>query len=233
MTDIIARSIGTSAEGPIPPQALDAERSVLAAMLLDTEAIGRAVEHIESPVFYRVAHQKIFGGIVALYNRNEKVDLITLSEELRKRGDLEAIGGPPALVQILDYAATSANLDQHLRIVHGKSVLRSLIKATGEIQQECFAGSDETSAILDRAEQLARALLGSQAEVALFKVRSGHLNESEWRRLSNLTGGLYKAPIMIDDTAAPTVLEIRAKCRRLRAEGRLDLVLIDYLQLVR
>ena len=334
MTDIIARSIGTSAEGPIPPQALDAERSVLAAMLLDTEAIGRAVEHIESPVFYRVAHQKIFGGIVALYNRNEKVDLITLSEELRKRGDLEAIGGPPALAQILDYAATSANLEQHIRIVHSKSVLRSLIKATGEIQQECFAGSDETAVILDRAEQrifeitdrrvrqgfvsmkelmmptmkhieelserkvfvtgvpsgyddldkltagfqksdlviiagrpamgktsfalnlaenaaihhqrhvavlslemskeqLALRLLCSQAEVPLFKVRSGHLNESEWRRLSNLTGGLYKAPIMIDDSAAPTVLEIRAKCRRLRAEDRLDLVVIDYLQLIR
>jgi len=82
-------------------------------------------------------------------------------------------------------------------------------------------------------EQLALRLLCSQAEVPLFKVRSGHLNESEWRRLSNLTGGLYKAPIMIDDSAAPTVLEIRAKCRRLRAEERLDLVVIDYLQLIR
>src|SRR5439155_23514003 len=211
------------------------------------------------------------------------------------------------LSQVLEYAATSANLEQHVKIIRSKALLRLLIRATTEIQQECYAGSDETPTILDRAEQrifsisdqrfrrgfismkelmmptvkhieelserkvfvtgvpsgyddldkltagfqksdlviiagrpamgktsfalnlaenaaihhqrhvavlslemskeqLALRLLCSQAEVALFKVRSGHLNESEWRRLSNLTGGLYKAPIMIDDSAAPTVL---------------------------
>src|SRR5881628_3607700 len=134
MTDIIARSVGPSAEGPIPPQALDAERSVLAAMLLDTEAIGRAVEQIESPVFYRMAHQKIFDAVVALYSRNEKIDLITLSEELRKRGDLDAVGGPAALSQVLEYAATSANLEQHVKIIRSKALLRLLIRATTEIQ---------------------------------------------------------------------------------------------------
>jgi replicative DNA helicase len=82
-------------------------------------------------------------------------------------------------------------------------------------------------------EQIALRLLCSQAEVPLFKVRSGHLNEQEHRRLAHLTGGLYKAPIMIDDTAAPTVLEIRAKSRRLKAENKLDMVLVDYLQLIR
>ena len=91
----------TFSEALTPPQALEAERSVLAALLLDAEAIGRAVELIEPTVFYRTAHQKIFEAIVALYDRNEKPDLVTLSEELRKRGELEAVGGPPALAQIL------------------------------------------------------------------------------------------------------------------------------------
>ena len=334
MTETMQRFAGPTPEGPIPPQALEAERAVLAALLLDAEAIGRAAELIEPRVFYRSAHQKIFEAMLALFNRNEKIDLVTLSEELRKRGELEAVGGPAALSQILEYGATSANLEQHARIIHSKAVLRALIKASVEIQQECYAASDETPLILDRAEQrifqitdqrirqgfismkelmmptmkhiedlaqrkamvtgvasgyedldkltagfqksdlvivagrpsmgktsfalniaenaailhhkhvailslemskeqIALRLLCSQSEVPLHKVRSGHLSEAEFRRLVNLTGGLYKAPILIDDSAAPTVLEIRAKCRRLKAENKLEMVLIDYLQLVR
>jgi replicative DNA helicase len=334
MTETLQPYAGSIPDGPIPPQALEAERAVLAALLLDPEAVARAVELIEPRVFYRAAHQKIFEAMLALFGRNEKIDLVTLSEELRKRGELDAVGGPAALTQIIEYAATSANLDQHARIIHSKSVLRSLIKATGEIQQECYAAADETPLILDRAEQrifqitdqrirqgfvsmkelmmptikhieeiagrdafvtgvasgyddldkltagfqksdliiiagrpgmgktsfalniaenaailhqknvailsiemskeqLVLRMLCSQSEVPLFKVRSGRLSETEFRRLVNLTGGLYKASIVIDDSAAPSVLEIRAKCRRLRAENRLDLVLIDYLQLIR
>ena len=116
-------------EALTPPQALDAERSVLAALLLDAEAIGRAVEALTPEVFYRTAHQKIYEAVIALYERNEKPDLVTLSEELRKRGELEAVGGPPALSQILEYASTTANLDHHIRIVHSKSILRQLIRA--------------------------------------------------------------------------------------------------------
>lgn len=334
MTELISSTRAAIVEGPVPPQALDAERAVLAAILLDPEAIGRAVELVEPTIFYRTAHQRIFDAMIALFNRNEKIDLVTLSEELRKRGELETVGGASALSQIVEYTATSANLEQHLRIIHGKAVLRMLIKASTDIQQECLAANDETTVILDRAEQrifqitdqrvregfismkdlmmptmkhieelserkalvtgvasgyedldkmtagfqrsdlvivagrpsmgktsfalnlaenaaihhgkhvailslemskeqIALRLLCSQAEVPLFKVRSGHLSEAEFRRLVNLTGGLYKAGILIDDTASPTVLEIRAKCRRLKAENRLDMVLIDYLQLIR
>jgi replicative DNA helicase len=334
MTETMPRFAGAVPEGPIPPQALEAERSVLAAMLLDPEAVGRAVELIDADVFYRTAHQKIFQAMLALFGRNEKIDLVTLSEELRKRGELEAVGGPAVLTQVLEFASTSANLEQHVKIVHSKSVLRSLIKAASEIQQECYAAEDETPAILDRAEQrifritdqrvrqgfvsvkemmmptikhieeiagrdafvtgvpsgyddldkltagfqksdliiiagrpgmgktsfalnlaenaaiqhhkhvavlsiemskeqLVLRMLCSQSEVPLFKVRGGRLSEAEFRRLVNLTGGLYKASILIDDSAAPSVLEIRAKCRRLKSENRLDLVVIDYLQLIR
>ena len=338
MTDTLTRPVGWAPDGPVPPQALEAERAVLAAMLLDEAAVGRAVEMLDASVFYRTAHQKMFDAMVALYSRHERADLVTLSEELRKRGDLEAVGGAAALAQIVEFVPTTANLEQHVRIVRGKAVLRSLIGATREIQQEAYAADDETALILDRAEQrifeisddrvrqgfvsmkdlmmptmkhiedlsernkgstvfitgvptgysrldtltagfqrgdlviiagrpsmgktafalniaenaaiqhqkcvavlslemskeqLALRLLCSQSEVPLYKVRSGNLNQAEWRKLSNLTGALYKAPIMIDDTAAPTVLEIRAKCRRLKSEGRLDAVFIDYLQLIR
>ncbi|HEY2953632.1 MAG TPA: replicative DNA helicase [Candidatus Eisenbacteria bacterium] len=334
MTDLISRPVSLGPEGPTPPQAVDAERSVLAALMLEYEVIGRAVEQLEPAAFYRVAHQKIYEAILALYNRNEKVDLITLGEELRKRGELEAVGGAAALSQILEYATTTANLDQHIRIIYAKSILRSLIRASGEIQQECYAGADETAAILDRAEarvfaitdqrvrqgfvalkdllkpafehiqklferkvmvtgvdtgyddinkltagfqnsdliviagrpssgktslalniaenaairahvpvsvfsiemskeQLVQRLLCSQSEVALHKLRNGHLSNEDWPRLTTAAGLLTQAPIMIDDSSAPSVMEIRAKCRRLRAEGKLGMVIIDYLQLIR
>lgn len=152
MTDIHPGSTGGGAPGLTPPQALEAERSILAAMMLDAGAIGRAVENIESSSFYRTAHAKIFDALVALYNRNEAADLITVAEELRKRGDFEAAGGAPALAQIMEYATTTANLEHHIRIVHSKAILRSLIRATTEIQQQCYAGQDETAALLDQAE---------------------------------------------------------------------------------
>ena len=153
MTETLARSTNVAPAGPVPPQAIDAEQAVLAALLLDPESVGRAIELIEPRVFYRVAHQRIYAAIVALYNRNEKADVVTLTEELRKRGDLEAIGGPAALAQLFDAATTSANLEQHIRIIHSKFVLRSLIDSTTEIQQDCYAAGGETAEILDRAEQ--------------------------------------------------------------------------------
>ncbi len=338
MTEVLTRSADVG-QGPIPPQAVEAERAALAAMLLDPEAVGRAIEMIEPGLFYRVAHQRIFAAITALYNRNERADLVTLVEELRKRGDLESVGGATALAQLFDYATTSANLEQHLRLVHAKGVLRALIRASTEIQQECYAGEAETVEILDRAEQrifeitdqrvrqgfvalrdllkpafehiqtlyerkvfvtgvpsgyddldkrtsgfqnsdliivagrpsmgktsfalniaenaaiprerdrspvpvavfslemskeqLVQRLLCSQSEVPLHKVRNGYLANEDWPRLTTAAGLLQQAPIMIDDSAMLTVMEIRAKCRRLKSEGRLGLVLIDYLQLIR
>ncbi|HTM58368.1 MAG TPA: replicative DNA helicase [Candidatus Udaeobacter sp.] len=334
MTDMLSRPIGATTEGPTPPQALDAERSVLAALLLDHEAVGRAIEMMDASDFYRLSHQKIFDAIVAVYNRNEKADLITLAEELRKRSELEVVGGMAALSQIMEYATTSANLESHVKLIASKAILRRLIRASSEIQQDCFAGSDETGAILDRAEQrvfeiadarvrtgfvalrdllkpafehiqqlyerkahvtgvptgyddldsltagfqasdlviiagrpsmgktsfalniaenaairykvpvaifslemskeqLVLRMLCSQSEVGLHKVRKGFLGHEDWPRLTTGAGLLTQAPISIDDSAAPTVLEIRAKCRRLKSENKLGMVMIDYLQLIR
>ena len=329
-----AGSARGSATGPVPPQALEAERAALAAMLLDRDAVSAAVEVLDAETFYRVAHQKIFAAVVALYERNENADLITLGEELRKRGDLEAVGGAAALSQLLEHATSATNLEQHLNLVRAKALLRDLIKAATEIQQEAFAAAGETSEILDRAEerifaitdervregfhhirdllkpafehietlskgttrvtgvpsgyddidkltagfqksdlvvvagrpamgkssfafnlsenaairfgvpvgifslemskdQIVQRLLCSQGGVDLHRVRSGALSNQDWPRLTTAAGLLTRAPIMIDDSATLTLPEIRAKCRRLKAENNLGMVVIDYLQLIR
>lgn len=170
MSDTLSSGTGAG-PGLVPPQALDAERSVLAAMLLDQESIGKAVEAIEASAFYRVSHQKVFDALVALYNRNEPADLITVSEELRKRGDLEAVGGAAALAQLMEYATTTANIEQHIRIVHAKSVLRLLIKATTEIQQQAYAGQEETAMLLDRAEASIFAITDQRIRAGFTSIR--------------------------------------------------------------
>lgn len=140
------------AGGLTPPQALEAERSILAAMMLDQSAVGRAVESMDAKAFYRSSHQKMFEALVALYTRNETADLITVTEELRRRGDLEAAGGAAAVASVLESATTIANLEHHIKIVHSKAILRMLIRATNEIQQQCYAAQEETASLLDQAE---------------------------------------------------------------------------------
>src|SRR5262245_65692261 len=114
MSDIRMESLGGTERGLTPPQAIQTERAVLAAVMLGNEAVGRAIEAIGDDAFYRSAHQKIFGAIVALYTRNEPADLITVAEELRKRGELEAIGGPAYLAGVFEEATTSANVEAHV-----------------------------------------------------------------------------------------------------------------------
>ena len=333
MSDRIEQ-MGTQSTGLLQPQAIEAERAILAAMMLGNEAVGRAVESIGPEAFYRQSHRKMFEAIVEIYNRSENADLITVVEELRKRGDIVVVGGPEAVAQVFESATTTANVDQHIKIVLEKALLRQLIRATTEIQQACYAANDEVANIVDSAEkqifaisdqrvrkglarikdllktsfaeiqalfdrkqlitgvpsgfedldrvtlgfqpgdlviiagrpamgkssfavniaeyaaihakvptalfslemsdlQLAIRMLCSQSEVDLHKLRSGFLANSDWPRLTSGAGLLNEAPIWIDDNPSPTVLELRAKCRRLSAEGGLGLVVIDYLQLIR
>jgi len=334
MTDITVEESRRPIGGLVPPQAIQAERSVLAAMMLDPVAVDRAVVAVgKSSAFYRTSHQRIFDAIVELRDGKQSVDLITVCEALRRRGDLQAVGGETYVAGLFEEATTAANLESHARIVSDKAVLRELIKATTEIQQQCYAAGDEASEILDAAEekvfkigdarvrkgpvrlnelvmpsfqhiqalydrkeqitgvptgfedldrvtlgfqpgdliiiagrpsmgksafavniaenaairygipvavfslemsemQIMLRLLGSQSEVALYKLRSGRLSNEDWPRLTAGAGLLRQAPIWIDDAAAPTVLELRAKCRRLKSEGNLGMVVIDYLQLI-
>ena len=204
-----------SAAGLTPPQALDAERSVLAALLLDRDSVGLAIEMLDVPSFYRIAHQKIYDAIVALYNRNERADLVTLGEELRKRGELDAVGGPAALSQILEYASASANLEQHMRLIRSKAILRDLIKATSEIQQEAYAASEETPEILDRAEERIFAITDERVREGFHHIRDllkpafEHIEAlskrnvritgvpSGYEDLDNLTAGFQNSDLVI------------------------------------
>jgi replicative DNA helicase len=214
MSDIHGPASGGAA-GLTPPQALEAERSILAAMMLDQAAIGRAVEAIDASAFYRTAHAKMFEALVALYNRNEAADMITVAEELRKRGDFEAVGGGEALAGIMESATTTANLEHHVRIVHAKSVLRALIKATNEIQQQCYSGQDETAALLDQAEARIFAITDSRIRQGFASIRDllkptfDHIQKlferkvqvtgvpSGWDDLDKLTSGWQPGDLII------------------------------------
>lgn len=320
--------------GRVPPQALEAEMSVLGAMLLDRDAVGKTAEILDATAFYRDAHRRIYEAIFSLSERNESVDLITLTEELRKRGWLEGIGGAAYVGQLLDAVPTAANVEYHANIVLEKAVLRRLIEVATEIASRGYDAADSSGELIDRAEelifaisdprlrrgfvalksllpravdviqevfdnkravtgvatgfldldkmtagfqrsdliiiagrpsmgktsfalnvaesaairqkvpvgifslemsreQLVMRMLSSQSRIPSHKLRTGYLRPEEWQNLAMAAGHLSEAPIFIDDTPAISVMEMRAKARRLKREHGLGMLVIDYLQLAR
>ncbi|MCK5012502.1 MAG: replicative DNA helicase [Candidatus Omnitrophica bacterium] len=318
----------------IPPQNVEAEKSVLGSMLIDQEAIGAAVEVLDEMWFYDNAHRKIYKAVVDLYQARKNVDLVTLSDKLKSDGLLDQVGGATYLSGIIDVVPTSANVEHYAHIVKEKGVLRKLIqnatsiitdsyKFTGNIEEVVdnaerliFEVADlkqnrKTSHIkdlvkesiekLDRLyqrkehitgiateftkfdnmtsglqasdliivagrpsmgksalavsiaqkvgieqkqgvaifslemskEQLVQRMLCSQARVDAHKVRSGFLAPSDWPKLTAAAGKLSESKILIDDTPAISALELRAKARRLKANNQVDLIVLDYLQLMR
>jgi len=318
----------------IPPQNQEAEQSVLGGMLLDNDAINRAVEEVSFDDFYRGAHRKIFQGIIDLYQKNEPADLVTLSTHLKSKGDLDEVGGASYLAKLVDAVPSAANISAYSKIVREKSVLRRLIEGATEIIDRGFKGEGEVDAFVDEAEkiifdiserrlkqgfasvkdvvkdsfkaieelyerkelitgvssgfkdldkmtcglqpsdliiiagrpsmgktafalnmaeraaidhnavcaifslemskeQLVQRMLCSRAEVDASKLRGGFLGESDWPKLTRAAGLLSEAPIFIDDTPAINVLELRAKSRRLQRNHGLDMIIVDYLQLMR
>jgi len=137
----------------IPPQNLEAEVSVLGGILLENEALNRVLEVMREEDFYREAHRKIFSAILALYERNEPADLITLAEVLRKREHLEDIGGIEYLNSLVNGVPTAANITYYAKIIKEKSLLRKLIHRATEIVSQGYAGSEDVHDFLDRAEQ--------------------------------------------------------------------------------
>jgi replicative DNA helicase len=320
-------------EGRVPPQAVDVEMAVLGAMLLEKEAIAKAIEILHEDAFYKPAHQMIFAAMIALFERSEPVDLITLIEELRRRGQLEKVGSEYYLTELTTKVTTGANIEYHARIVLEKSLMRGLIASSSEMVGRAFNDSEDALALLDEAEQkifqiseqrmkrtfvsmntavhatmevlesihgkhsgvtgvpsgfaeldnytggfqksdliivagrpsqgktalvlslarnasvlhnvpvgffslemstqqLVMRLICAEARVDAHSVRTGRLPEDEWRKLSTSVGRLYKAKIFIDDTPALSILELRAKARRLKAEHNVGLIVVDYLQLM-
>ncbi len=136
----------------VPPQNLEAEMSVLGSMMMEEEAIARAIEFLDKDSFYQEAHKKIFSAMLDLYERSAAVDLVTFTEELRKRGDLEGVGGAAYLTSLINSVPTAANIEHYAKIVKEKAILRSLINTATQIITESYEDRQEVDLFLDKVE---------------------------------------------------------------------------------
>jgi replicative DNA helicase len=317
----------------IPPQNLEAEVSVLGAVLQDPGALLKAMELLRAPDFYKEVHRKVFDVCLNLFERSEAVDLVTVANELLRRKQLEEVGGAAALAALVDAVPTAANVAHHARIVKDKALLRALIEKGTAVVSRAYADTEDVDQLLDwgeqqifeisqdkmsrsfvpvrnllkgtieyierlyerkvhvtgvptgyakfdeitaglqpsdlivvagrpsmgktsfclniaehaaireripvgifslemSKEQLVQRLLCSLAKVNSNRLRTGYLSDADWPRLTTSAGILSECPIFIDDTPGITLLEMRAKSRRLKAEQGLGLVIVDYLQLI-
>jgi replicative DNA helicase len=315
------------------PHNLEAERSVLGAILIHNDAFNSAAEVLKPRDFFRDAHRRIFEKMVQLNERGNAIDFVTLKEELSRSGELDEVGGPAYIAALVDGLPHATNIEYYARIVREKSTLRNLIYSANKILANAYEAEQEPNQILDDAEQsifaiaedrvragfvsmraLAHAsfetieraherkqlitgvpsgfadldeltagfqpgdlviiaarpsvgktalalnvaqhvgtktgrtvgifslemskeqlflrMLTSEARIDSHRLRTGFLVESDWGRLSHALGTLSEAKIYIDDTPSIGVLEMRAKSRRLAAEHGLDMLVIDYIQLM-
>ncbi|OGU31523.1 MAG: replicative DNA helicase [Ignavibacteria bacterium GWA2_35_9] len=316
-----------------PPAAPEVEAAVLGAMLIEKEAVAKAVEFLTSSVFYIKAHQLIFSAMVALFEAGEPVDTLTVYEELQKREQLDETGGAVYLSKISQNISSAANIEYHAKIILEKEILRNLITSSHEIARAAYQATEDAFDLLDEAErkifeiteshlkrsftgmdkavrealeyieaihsksnikfsvptgfyelddmlggfqksdfiiiaarpsmgktafalslarnaaidhkipvgifslemstmQLIIRLLCAEGRLNAHLVRTGKLPSEDGMKLSKNAHKLIEAPIYIDDTPAQTVLEIRAKARRLKVEKNIGMIIIDYVQLM-
>ena len=157
-------------EKPLPNN-LDAERSVLGAILLDNHVLNTAIENLRPEDFFLDQHRRVFTQMISLGEAQQAIDLVTLTEELHRRGDLEAAGGAPYLAALVDGLPRVSNVEHYARIVKEKAMLRNLIHATHSIQQRAFEGEDGADAILDNAESSIFALAEDRVKAGLISVK--------------------------------------------------------------
>src|SRR5713101_660107 len=162
--------VDTTLEKPLPNN-LDAERSVLGAILLDNNALNPAIEHLRPEDFFLDQHRRVFTQMIALGEGQQAIDLVTLTEELNRKGDLEASGGAPYLASLADGMPKVSNIEHYARIVKEKAILRNLIHTTHNIQQRAFEGEDGADAILDGAESDIFALAEDRVRVGLLPIK--------------------------------------------------------------
>jgi replicative DNA helicase len=162
--------VDATLEKPLPNN-LDAERSVLGAILLDNHALNPAIEHLRPEDFFLDQHRRVFTQMIALGEVQQAIDLVTLTEELNRKGDLEASGGAPYLASLADGMPKVSNIEHYARIVKEKAILRNLIHTTHNIQQRAFEGEDGADAILDGAESDIFALAEDRVRVGLLPIK--------------------------------------------------------------
>ncbi len=162
--------VDATLEKPLPNN-LDAERSVLGAILLDNNALNRAIEHLRPEDFFLLQHRRVFTQMIALGEGQQAIDLVTLTEELNRKGDLEASGGAPYLASLADGMPKVSNIEHYARIVKEKAILRNLIHTTHNIQQRAFEGEDGADAILDGAESSIFALAEDRVRAGLLPIK--------------------------------------------------------------
>src|ERR1700746_2832443 len=157
-------------EKPLPNN-LDAERSVLGAVILDNNALNAAIENLKPEDFFLDQHRRVFTQMIALSEGQQAIDLVTLTDALHRRGDLDASGGAPYLASLADGLPRVTNIEHYARIVKEKAILRNLIHATHNIQQRAFEGEDGADAILDNAESSIFALAEDRVRAGLISVK--------------------------------------------------------------
>ncbi|HPB44596.1 MAG: replicative DNA helicase [Microthrixaceae bacterium] len=318
----------------VPPHNLQAEESLLGAMLLKQAAISEAVQIVDTVDFYKPAHGHIFDAISALYAAGEPVDPVTVAAELKRANLLDAIGGPAVLLSLQTRTPAVSNAAHYARLVEENSLLRRLVSTATEIAELGYQPLDDVSKTLDAAEsmmyevaqrrvsdtmvelrdlldasldqleqlyergdqitgtpsgyteldeltaglqpnalivvgarpamgktsfalgaaanaalrssrpvlffslemghlELTQRILGSEGRIDATRLRNGQLNEQDWSKISRAMARLGDAPLWIDDNPNLTIMEIRAKARRLKSKvGDLGLIVIDYLQLM-
>ena len=192
----VAQAAAAQLAAPVPPQNLDAEESVLGAMMLSPGAIGAVSEVLSAGDFYRESHTKIYRAALALYGRGEPVDAITLVDELDQRGELEDVGGKVRIHELATLVPAAANAAHYARIVRETSTLRSLIRAGNEIARLGLDRPGETPELVDRAEQIVFEL--AQARVSSEFSHIEELLKESFERITQL----YEAGV--DVTGVPS-----------------------------
>jgi len=318
--------------GKVPPHSLEAEQTVLGALMIDSTAIEKTLNIITAEDFYYEANSEIYDAIKTVYQFDIPVDIITVSDELKKRGKIDYVGGLEYLAGLTENIVTTKNISAYLNIIKEKSVLRKLINVANELIEKGYKESDEVQNLIDLAESrifalaqnrgsndfsmvrdvlltvfnqleerakikgsitgintgykdlnrmtaglqrsdlillAARPAMGktslalniamnaakSGSSVALFslemskeqyvqrlisleslvestKLRTGALEDDDWLSLANVMNSISESDMFIDDTASISLFDLMSKCRRLKIDKGLDLVIIDYLQLM-
>jgi len=154
----------------VPPQSLDAEESVLGGILFDMHALDRVIEVLGVDDFYRESHRKIFRAMLALSEKGEPIDLITLSDTLKARGELQEIGGATYLAELVDKVPSAANIAHYARIVREKAILRHLINVCNEVSSRCYSGQEDIEPFLDEAERLIFDVSEKRVRPSFFKM---------------------------------------------------------------